>query len=193
MSSTNQPFGFRPAYSPNGIIRPSEFPDAIASGFGTQIYIGQPVKIVGGFFQPITATTDTIVGVFAGVEWFTNNNSYVKSGNTGWIASQTYQAGTMRVWVHDDPSLVFEVQASGSVAATTLYSQVNTTNITGGNTNTGLAATTVSPTTVGAGVNGQWAIVGVQQAPDNYWADPFTILRVLNARNVLIPMTTSIG
>lgn len=43
MSSTNAPFGMRAAYSPSGIIRPVA--STITSGYNTDIYTGQPVKI----------------------------------------------------------------------------------------------------------------------------------------------------
>lgn len=193
MSSTNQPFGFRPAYHPSGIIRPTEFPNAIVSGFGTQIFIYQPVKIVGGFVQPITSSADKTIGVFAGVEYFVNNNSTVKSGSTGWPASATYDGTSMRVWIWDDIDISYEVQAQGSVAQTALYSQVLTTNITAGNVNVGQSGATVSNTTVGVGVQGQWTIYGVQQGPDNAWGDNFTILRVQQANNQINPASTSIG
>lgn len=193
MSSTNMPFGFRPAYSPSGIIRPSEFPDAIAQSFATQIFIGQPVKLVAGFFQPITASTDQVYGVFAGVEWFATLNSTVKSGSTGWAAGGTYVAGSMRVWIHTDPTLIYEVQATGPAAQTILGSQVITTNITAGNVNIGSSGATVAPTSVGIGVQGQWMVTDVNQGPDNGWGDNFTILQVRNAYPQGQPFVTSIG
>lgn len=197
MSSTNMPFGFRPAYSPSGIIRPSEFPDAIASGFASNILVGQPVKLVAGFFQPITATTDQIYGVFAGCEGFATLGATTKF--SGWSAGQTYVgAGStsgLRVWVHTDPTLVYEVQATGPAAQTILGSQVVTTNITAGNvtSNPGLSGATVAPTSVGVGVQGQWMVTDVNQGPDNAWGDNFTILQVTNAYPQGRPFVTSIG
>lgn len=193
MSSISAPFGFRPAYSPNGIIRPSEFPDAIAQSFGTQIFIGQPVKLVAGFFQPITATTDQVYGVFAGVEWFANLNSTVKSGSTGWAAAGTYVPGSMRVWVHTDIQVIYEVQSTGSCAQTLLGNQMVTTNITAGNVNVGQSGATLGTASVGAAVQGQWIVTGVNQGPDNGWADNFTILQVRNAFPQGQPFVTSLG
>lgn len=178
MSTLSAPFGFRAAYNASGIIRPVQYPDAIVSGFGTQIYINQPVKLVGGKFQPITSATDSIFGVFTGVKFFSSTSATAAGGQTGWPAGQTYQAGTMTVSVLIDPNLVFEVQANGSVASTALGSQVNTASIAAGSTFTGLSQSMVNNTTVGAGVQGQWVIINVQQAPDNGWGDPFTILQV---------------
>lgn len=193
MSSVFAPFGFRPAYSFEGTIRPSEFPDAIVSGFGTQIFVNQPVKLVNGSFQPITAAADKTIGVFMGVEFFQNNNATTKGGSTGWPAGQTYQAGTMKVTVMDLSDLVYEVMADGPVLATALYSIVNTTNIAGGNINIGQSGASVSRTTVGVGNTGQWLIVGVQQGPDNSWGDPFTVVRVIQANSQVYGSLISIG
>lgn len=194
MSTVSAPFGFRPAYSPSGTLRPNEFPDAIASGFGTQIFVGQPVKLVGGQFQPITSSSDKIYGVFAGVKFFRSASSIIASGETGWPAGATYQAGTMSCSVFTDPSIVYEVQANGSVVNASLGSQVNTASIAAGSTTVASGSQAmVSNTTVGAGVQGQWIIDSVQQAPDNAWGDNFTIVRVIIAFSQVWPASPSIG
>ena len=68
MSSTNAPFGLRPAFHPSGLDRAQALAGGIASGYGSAILKGQPVKYVtGGTIQP-AAAGDAFAGAFAGVE-----------------------------------------------------------------------------------------------------------------------------
>jgi len=45
MSSTNAPFGLRPAYHPSGLDRATALADGILSTYSTDILKGQPVKL----------------------------------------------------------------------------------------------------------------------------------------------------
>ena len=60
MSSTNAPFGLRTAYSPSGTIR--EFAGTILSGYASDIYTGQPVKMVTDGTLQAAAAGDAVVG-----------------------------------------------------------------------------------------------------------------------------------
>ena len=44
MSATSAPFGLRPVYSPSGTVRPTAM--SILTGYATNIFQNQPVKIV---------------------------------------------------------------------------------------------------------------------------------------------------
>jgi hypothetical protein len=67
MSSTNAPFGLRTAYSPSGTIR--EFASTIASGYASDIYTGQPVKIASDGTLQAASAGDSFVGAFAGCQY----------------------------------------------------------------------------------------------------------------------------
>lgn len=192
MSTATAPFGFRPVQNYPGTVRPNETPDGIASAYGTAIYVGQPVLLSSGKLTANTATTDKIFGVFAGVKYLASATSSTFTYGY-WPAAATYVAGTMSTYYYDDPGQIYEVQANGSVAATALGSQVLGNAFTSGSTTTGLSQMMVVNTTVGNGVQGQWLIVGVQQAPDNAWGDNYTIVRVKNAYPQVYPSTTSLA
>ncbi len=191
MSTTSAPFGFRPVQNYPGTTRPNETPDGIASAYGTAIYVGQPIKLAAGLFQPIAATSDKIFGVFAGCKYLASATSSTFTYGY-WAAAATYVAGSMSTYYYDDINQIYEVQADGSVAASTLGTQVLGSNLTSGSTTTGLFQGTVVHTTVAGQGQGQWLIVGVQQAPDNAWGDNYTILRVKNAYSQVYPSIVSL-
>ena len=67
MSSTSAPFGLRPAYHPSGILRPEV--STIATGYASNIFQFQPIKIVAAGGIEAAAAGDRFCGVFMGVEW----------------------------------------------------------------------------------------------------------------------------
>ena len=69
MSSTNAPFGLRPAYHPSGLDRAVTLADGIASAYNTAILKGQPVKLNTSGNIVVAAAGDSFQGAFAGVQW----------------------------------------------------------------------------------------------------------------------------
>lgn len=185
MSAVNAPFGFLPVYHPSGLIRARGYKQAIPSAFATQILKGQVVTINGanGNVEPIAANSVDFVGVFAGVEFLDAFGRPNKSPY--WPAGQVLQSALeMIVWLWDDPLIVFEVQADGSVARTALGREVNTSNFAAGSALTGQSQCTVGATIVTAASQGQWYVQDVSRRPDNDWGDAFTVLQVVMARNI---------
>ena len=101
MSSTDAPFGLRPAFHPNGVIRPVAM--TIESGYNANILQFQPVKIgASGTIEAAAATEAAIVGTFMGVE-FTDTDGRRRVSNK-WTASTS---GTDIVaYVTTDPAIV---------------------------------------------------------------------------------------
>lgn len=191
MSLTSAPFGFRPIFHPSGLIRAQAFPDGIASAYGSALYMGMPVILnTNGTITQGTAAAD-ILGVFAGV-------SYIPSGGgrpiyqPNWVASTAYDAGTMMAYVYTDPDIVYDVQADGSIAATAVGDQADVSNVTNGSSYTGMSQATLSATLKGAGVQGQFRIIGLQLTPDNAWGDTYTKVQVQVARHQYISNKTAI-
>ena len=175
MSATNAPFGMRPAFHPSGLDRAQALANGIASGYGSDILKGQPVKYVtGGVIQP-AAAGDAFVGAFAGVEW-TDTTGRRRVSNY-WPASTAYQTGSCVAYFYNDPLIVYEIQADGSVAQTAIGDEADLSNTTAGSTTTGLSQCTLSSTLVGAGNSGQMRIVDIAPSPDNAWGDAYTIVR----------------
>ena len=69
MSSTNAPFGMRPAFHPSGLDRAQALADGILSGYTSDILKGQPVKMDTSGQIQVAAAGDSFLGAFAGVEW----------------------------------------------------------------------------------------------------------------------------
>ena len=184
MSATSNPFGFRPAYHPTGNDRGSLY--TIASGYNTAIYKGQPVLLAStGVIQAAGAAAD-ILGHFAGCEYQdAATGKWIESPN--WPANQAVVSGSViRAWVWDDPNVVYEVQADGSVAQSAVGSQADVSNATA-NTGTGLSQATLG--TTGSLTNSgqaQYRIVGFGQALDNAVGDAFTVVQVKIARHQFV-------
>ena len=180
MSATSAPFGLRPAFHPSGLDRAQALAGGIASAYGSDILKGQPVKYVtGGTIQP-AAAGDAFVGAFAGVEW-TDTTGRRRVSNY-WPASTAYQTGSCVAYFYNDPNIVYEVQADGSLAQTSLGDEADLSNTTAGSTTTGLSQCTISTTLAGAGNTAQMRIVDLAPYPGNAWGDSYTIVRATVAK-----------
>lgn len=176
MSSTNAPFGLRPAFHPTGFDRAVALPDGIASAYGTDILKGQPVKLDTSGTIVVAAAGDSFLGAFAGVEW-TDTTGRRRVSNY-WPASTAYQTGSCVAYFYRDPQIVYEIQAAGSLAATSVGDMADLSNTTAGSTTTGLSQCTLSTTLAGAGNSAQMQILGLAPYPDNAWGDSYTIVQV---------------
>lgn len=183
MSATNVPFGMRPAFHPSGLDRAKAYTNGLASGFATGILKFQPVCInpTGRVINTVAASGADYIGVFAGVEYVDSFGKPTFSNQ--WIANTTLLSGApITVWVWDDPNIIYEIQADGSVAQN-VGNQVDFSNVTAGSTTTGISACTASATQKGTGVQGMLRIIDKGRQVDNDWGDAFTILQVQIARH----------
>jgi hypothetical protein len=180
MSATNAPFGMRPAFHPSGLDRAQALAGGITSGYSSNILKGQPVKYVAssGTIAPVTST-EAFSGCFAGVEW-TDTTGRRRVSNY-WPANTAYITGSCVAYFYNDPNIVYEIQADGSVAQTAIGNEANFTsaNLANGSTTTGLSQATLSASLVGNGVQGQMRIVDIAPYVDNAWGDAYTIVRAV--------------
>jgi hypothetical protein len=100
-----------------------------------------------------------------------------------WPALTAYQTGSCVAYFYNDPNIVYEIQADGSVAQSSIGDEANFTNLTAGSTTTGLSQCTMNSTLVGANNVGQVRIVDIAPYPGNDWDDAFTIVRVTVAEH----------
>jgi len=181
MSATSAPFGMRPAFHPSGLDRAQALANGIVSAYANNILKGQPVKYVtGGQIEEVTGT-EAFVGSFDGVEW-TDTTGRRRVSNY-WPAGTAYQTGSCVAYFYNDPNIVYEIQADGSVAQSSIGDEANFTNLTAGSTTTGLSQCTMSATLAGANNVGQVRIVDLAPYPGNDWGDAFTIVRVTVAEH----------
>jgi hypothetical protein len=182
MSATSAPFGLRPAFHPTGLDRAVALAGGIVTGYTSDILKGQPVKYIAasGVIQPVTATSDAVAGAFAGVEW-TDTTGRRRVSNY-WPANTAYQTGSCVAYFYNQPDIVYEIQADGSVAQTAVGLDANFSNFAAGSNVTGLSQATLVATPLSTGTQGQVQILDVAPYPGNAWGDAYTIVRVQMAR-----------
>jgi len=192
MSATNAPFGLRPAFHPSGLDRAQALAGGIPSAYNTDILKGQAVLYVAGsgVIEPVNATSDPLSGAFAGVEW-TDTTGRRRVSNY-WPANTAYQTGSCVAYFYNDPSIVYEIQADGSVAQTALGLDANLSNFAAGSNVTGLSQATMVATPLSTGAQGQVQILDIAPYPDNNWGDAYTIVRVQVARRQIAAVVPGI-
>ena len=181
MSATNAPFGLRPAYHPSGLDRATALADGILSTYSTSILKGQPVKLDTSGVIQVAAAGDAFLGAFSGVE-FTDTTGRRRVSNY-WPASTAYQTGSCIAYYYDDPNIVYEIQADGSLAQTSVGAESDLSATTAGSTTTGLSQCTISTSVVAAGSGAQMRIINLAPYPGNAWGDSFTIVRATVAKH----------
>ena len=194
MSATNAPFGLRPAFHPSGLDRAQALAGGITSGYATQILKGQPVaySASNGVIVPITANSTNAAwsGAFAGVQW-TDTTGRARVSNY-WPANTAYTAGTCVAYFYNDNNIVYEIQADGSMAQTTIGNEYLFTNVTSGSSTTGLSQATLGASTaVGNSTQGQMRVVDLAPYVDNAWGDAYTIVRVVNSNSQMFGAFTA--
>jgi hypothetical protein len=182
MSATSAPFGLRPAFHPSGLDRAQALAGGIPSAYSSDILKGQAVLYVAGsgVIEPVNATGDALSGAFAGVEW-TDTTGRRRVSNY-WPANTAYQTGSCVAYFYNDPNIVYEIQADGSVAQTAIGLDANLSNFAAGSNVTGLSQATMAATPLSTGAQGQLQILDLAPYVDNAWGDAYTIVRVQVAR-----------
>ena len=147
MAATATPYGFKPVKSLDqrpytGATRQFK----IASGYATNIFNGDVVKCVndGTIAKDTGTTTLTPIGVFLGVSATSGVLGYYTQSQY-WAASTV--ASNAFAYVVDDPFAVFQIQADGSVAQTSLFLNAGVTQ-TAGSTATGDSKVTLTTSTL---------------------------------------------
>jgi hypothetical protein len=128
----------------------------------------------GGYIV-VAAAGDSFLGAFAGVEW-TDSTGRRRVSNY-WPANESFQVGSVVAYFYSDPNIVYEIQADGSLAQTSLGAEADLSNTTAGSTTTGLSAATLSTTLVASPSTAQMRIVDIAPYPDNAWGDTYVIVR----------------
>ena len=176
MSSTNAPFGMRPSFHPSGLDRAAALTDGIVSGYASAILKGQAIKLATSGTLQAAAAGDPFLGAFAGVQW-TDTTGRVRISNY-WPANTAYVTGSCVAYYYQDPAIVYDIQADGSLAQTSVGDQADLSNATAGSTTTGLSQCTLSASLAGAASTAQFKIIGLTPGVDNAWGDAYTVVQV---------------
>jgi hypothetical protein len=220
MSTTLKPFGLKPSFHPSGLDRSTPFAGTNSYVTGTPnfsatygitagqaFYQYQPVAVNGsGALTVASQTTDRLLGSFDGVEY---TDSSGRRSVSKWISYEALTASTQIVfWIFSDPQLVYEIQAAGSIAATSIgkgynfsatsgYTPLSGTSI--GIGGAGFSTTALNPTAVTAGTQGQVKVVGLGREVAfptgelNAWGDTNTIVQVQIANSQLVAPSIAVA
>ena len=159
MANTDAPRGFWPLrHLSGGTMRPAAH--TLASGYATNIFRGDVVKLVAGGGIEVAAAGDRFLGVFDGCRYVNSSGEQVYSKY--WPASTT--ATEIEAYVYDDPNICFGVQSAGSTVAADVGNLGD--HVAGtGSTTTGIAAHELNGAT-GTGDAG-FRVIGKIEQPDN--------------------------
>mgnify|MGYP003110398972 FL=1 len=187
MSSSATPYGARPVgtLSASGSFTGKVRHYGIASGYGTDIFYGDFVKLVAaGTVEKDTGTTTlTPVGIFLGVS-YTDPNTSQKTFAQYYPASTA--ASDIQAYVLDDPNVLFEMQADGSAAVTNIGNNVAVVQTAGstsiGTSKNAIDISTAATTTATLPVR----IVDISPKSDNASGDSFTdLVAKFNAGHIM--------
>lgn len=168
MPSTANPRGFTPVrHMTGGEIRENLY--KVDSSNATAIFPGDLVKLESdGRIAPAAADTGlTVIGVAVAV--YDSNKRPIAAG---YLAALT--AGF--IGVVDDPYIIYEVEADGSVAETDVGATANHV-ATAGDTTTGRSKHSLDASDIGTGA--QLKILGLYDVSGNAFDDSFVRLEVL--------------
>jgi hypothetical protein len=189
MALVASPYGFALRYNPSGQSRAKAY--AILPAYTTAIGFGDGVILdTNGSITVGTAAND-LIGVFAGCEYVDPTGKPNVSKNWPGTAGCT----NIVAWVHDDPNNVYEGQFAIS-ATTVLQAAIgDQVDLVAGTPNalTGQSAQSFNATLKGAGVQGQFRILGV--GVDGFYdalANPFPTALVQIARHQFLVAKTAI-
>lgn len=174
---TSAPFGLKPSFHPSGTIR--SVAGTITTGYASNIFMNSPIGIIADGSIALAAAGGTGItgacGVFQGVEYqMTATGPRIVSNM--WPASM---AATQIVAYYTlDPNIVYEVQASATLAQSAIGAQYDwsTNDTNAGNTITGLSSVTLNAASGAA--NAGLRVIGLTPGPDNAWGDPFPVVQV---------------
>lgn len=181
MPAVSAPYGLKPIFHPSGMIRSHTIIGGIASAFATAIYGGQPIRIDPTTKKVIAvaATNVDFCGVFAGVE-FTDSLGQ-RRVSPFWPAGQI----ATDIWANiigiDQPDLLYQIQADGTLAATAIGDELTFTNLAANGL--GYSQATANATPVGTGNQGQVQVIDRAMNVDNDWGDTYVNVIVKIARH----------
>jgi hypothetical protein len=149
MAATATPYGLIPYELAGAALRGAARKFPIGANNTNAIYFGSAVSVNSGVVTIIGATptttrnTNTPTGIFVGCEYVDptgrpNWAQYLPAGAT--TAGYT----SIYVYVVDDPSVVFKVQANATVATTAVGNNAPLANVTSGSTTSGNSSSVLS-------------------------------------------------
>lgn len=174
MAATAAPYGARPVgtLSASGSFSSKTRQLEIASGYSTAIFNGDFVKLVAdGTIEKDTGTsTLTTCGIFLGCQ-YTDPSTKQLTFNTQWPASTV--ASDAKAYVLDDPSVLIQMQADGTMALTTRGLNIGVVQ-TAGSTDIGKSKNAADQSTAATTVTLPLRVIDFVDGPDSEIGDAYT-------------------
>lgn len=188
-------YGLRPVrHAGGGTIRYNAYGSyKIASGYGTALYRGDPVKrTADGTIIRDTAGSTVTCGVFWGVRYKDTTTGEYRY-QTFWPASTT--ATEIEAYVYDDPEIIFMVEADQDTTAITAsdvgeYADVI---VNAGNATTKVSGVQLDSSNIGTSI-GQCIVLGSAEDDESYGTTSVvTDLYVRFAEHAYVQFPTATG
>mgnify|MGYP003113138570 FL=1 len=164
MANKDAPFGFRPVGKLGSDINNSGTSKyKIASGESDVIYKGDVVQLeTSGCITVSGNTTTTNIGIFNGC-FYNDPTTQKPTFSNYYPGGITPTQGDIEAFVYDDPNMLFEVQANGTLAQTAVGDNADQV-YTAGSTINGQSKAELGSV---AGGTAQFRIVRICEDPDN--------------------------
>ena len=168
MANVDAPFGLRPVGELGSNIQnggTSKY--LITSGEADIIMKGDLVKLEASGYITLSTDSDSVaaIGVFNGC-FYVAPTTKKPTWSNYYPGSITPASGNIEAFVYDDPNKLFEIQADGVIAQTSVGRNTNIVYAVGSTVN-GQSKTELDATVESAGVTGQLRIIRICEDPDN--------------------------
>ena len=174
MATTAAPYGARPVgtLSASGSFTSKTRLIDIASGYATAIFNGDFVKLVAdGTVEKDTGTTTlTTCGIFLGCQ-YTDPSTKQLTFNTQWPASTV--ASDAKAFVLDDPNVLIQMQADGTLALTSRGLNIGVVQ-TAGSTDIGKSKNAADQSSAATTVTLPLRIIDFVDGPESAVGDTYT-------------------
>ena len=174
MATTAAPYGARPigTLSASGSFTSKTRLLEIASGYATAIFNGDFVKLVAdGTVEKDTGTaTLTTCGIFLGCQ-YTDPSTKQLTFNTQWPASTV--ASDAKAFVLDDPNVLIQMQADGTLALTSRGLNIGVVQ-TAGSTDIGKSKNAADQSSAATTVTLPLRIIDFVDGPESAVGDAYT-------------------
>jgi hypothetical protein len=152
-----------------------EITNGIQSGYATNLFIGAPVAMSGGYLVAATGAED-IWGVFAGCSYYPTGSIIAYDGY--WPASTVLNTQVpLQAWVWQDPEIIYRIQANGSLTQASLGTTYDFAagTFTNGDTYSGNSQCALSTTAAtNPGIVSQFQVLNLWDDQNNAWGDAYT-------------------
>lgn len=192
MPTTSAPYGLIPIQLVGGGTSTAGVRQyKLLSNSSTGFFYGDIVNIGAGVATPVTATPTTTRngntpwGIFVGCSYYDTNGQPRYSQYLPANGYTTYNSyGDILLSVMDDPNMVMQVQASGSVANTDIGKNAALTNFSAGSTTTGNSKVQLDQSSINTTNTLGVKIIAIAPGPNNAAGDTYTDVWVRWNQNV---------